>query len=675
MSIFNIVVYSFVAILAGISDIFSRLLKPKKVESFWDVVRNPELMPNVDRYHQEIEAEAEALSGNGDAVAALVDDYVFRGTGDQHTSFEIKVLRKLGEQGYCRALEILRDPGLKSQLSVGGSRTDVIRSQPISRICHVLSVQQNPPGESIPLLMSFLEVEDNPIKMGVAGIIGLVANRETLPAFQKVLRDSGGYVAGAALMGLTQALHQDRVAPTMRGPFFEAIASLWPDHESRSVNRHLPEALLMLDQQRAVTFFVRPNIFNKDFPGLCSILRSLRERGVTVDRERLLEIVQSLEDVDLDRNGISVLGETLTLLGTYRNENDLKILEKYLEHKDDRIVECAIEGWYAHCQFHQRFRDPEVILKNKGWTALTVPERHLLAVKFLDLEIRNGGFAQYYFNSYGDNWKDALEGLLVIGATARHAIMMRTVQKFGTVGPSQNRSTRGKQLANIANREVDPFELEDRAWYADCLPNLTVLLFEYNRRECEGREKSEADEIFIQPADRSIASVGEQNLNESSAGFDHSARWQRANSRLQRRGMVLFLIVAVVLAAIEVGNFSMTLLRSPSAIGSQTWFIIPFVVLICLGILWQTGERWTRQILGIGLLLRGAILLVTLRQLANVLLMSPDRDSLAITMDVIGPAILIAGLESFGFVASGLLLLFSKSVVAFLESRRESYRV
>lgn len=117
--------------------------------------------------------------------------------------------------------------------------------------------------------------------------------------------------------------------------------------------------------------------------------------------------------------------------------------------------------------------------------------KHILAVKELDAEVNNGGFAQYYFNSSGDHWQDARNGLAAIGAGGRHRLMSATIETFGDVKPAVDRSTRTSQLSQVVRKKDDPFNEQDSAWYQIEGENLDRLIFKHNVANLGGREKAE----------------------------------------------------------------------------------------------------------------------------------------------------------------------------------------
>jgi hypothetical protein len=64
----------------------------------------------------------------------------------------------------------------------------------------------------------------------------------------------------------------------------------------------------------------------------------------------------------------------------------------------------------------------------EGENALSEPERHYLAVALLDLEVHNGGFDQYFFNSSADSYDDAVLGLERMGARRVLELLLQAKQ-------------------------------------------------------------------------------------------------------------------------------------------------------------------------------------------------------------------------------------------------------
>jgi hypothetical protein len=98
-----------------------------------------------------------------------------------------------------------------------------------------------------------------------------------------------------------------------------------------------------------------------------------------------------------------------------------------------------------------------------GYAGLGMPEKTIYTIWWLEAEVNNGGFDQYFFNSAGDHARDAPAALSRIGAP-RTADLVREVNAlFPAPGPSTDRATRGRQLEGLKSR--DKLEAYDDRFY------------------------------------------------------------------------------------------------------------------------------------------------------------------------------------------------------------------
>jgi len=79
---------------------------------------------------------------------------------------------------------------------------------------------------------------------------------------------------------------------------------------------------------------------------------------------------------------------------------------------------------------------------------LSAAQRRLYAVWWYEAEVNNGGHHQFYSNSYGMFWRDAVDGLEAIGAHSAKQILLDSVARFAEP-PSRDRAQRNDQLENL----------------------------------------------------------------------------------------------------------------------------------------------------------------------------------------------------------------------------------
>lgn len=463
--------------------------KGVEILSFWDAVRNPDAMPDLRQFHKHVEDSAISISGSPDAVAGLVDYFVFEAPTTNDAWSEKRIIAKLGEEAYPRSLEILRDTSNYEKLIRLTENEHSLPEAPICRLCDIFDQDTAPPQEVAELLAPYLLSTSPEIKKSAALIIGSVGLAQSLPDLRRALKDQNEYVRSYALMGIQRAVSGGRITDDSKGHFFEMVEAMWPDDTNFHVSEKIPLLLLELDLERAANRLLAPDLFTAKFKPVSDVLHAFVRRGENIPRQKLLALIKEASEEAIEYSTARILEGAFSLLGCHRNEEDLSALESMVDHPNEYVSRGAVKGLYNHHQFFEVVRDPWDVVKASGWEALTEAEKHICAVEELDGEVNNGGFAQYYFNSAGNHWREAFEGLAALGARSRHKIMAATIEKFGATPPDNSRKIRNKQLSKMVRKKEDPFNEQDSAWFHVEDELLDRLMFRYNLSNMKGREK------------------------------------------------------------------------------------------------------------------------------------------------------------------------------------------
>ena len=98
--------------------------------------------------------------------------------------------------------------------------------------------------------------------------------------------------------------------------------------------------------------------------------------------------------------------------------------------------------------------------------AFTVQQRYVFAIQCYVTEVNNGGHYQFYSNSAGIVWEDALKGFEAIGALKNAKIVKESAARMGGK-PSKNRDERNEQLEQSSGDDGDCglFEELDTLYY------------------------------------------------------------------------------------------------------------------------------------------------------------------------------------------------------------------
>ena len=96
----------------------------------------------------------------------------------------------------------------------------------------------------------------------------------------------------------------------------------------------------------------------------------------------------------------------------------------------------------------------------------TLHQRYVFAIQWYVAEVNNGGHNQFYTNSTGIVWEDALKGFEAIGALKNVNIIKESADRIGGK-PSKDRDERNKQLKQSCgdNEDCDLFDDLDDSYY------------------------------------------------------------------------------------------------------------------------------------------------------------------------------------------------------------------
>lgn len=144
----------------------------------------------------------------------------------------------------------------------------------------------------------------------------------------------------------------------------------------------------------------------------------------------------------------------------------IKEYVKHFEFTEKDIAEGKYDGWELVQPFWYNVNIYDGLEEyNNDMANMTIAQRRLLAIYWYDSEVCNGGHDQFFCNSTGIVWKDALEGLRMICDDADADNFQKAIDMFGGNVPF-DRDERNEALDRICDIEdFDDFEEIDRTYY------------------------------------------------------------------------------------------------------------------------------------------------------------------------------------------------------------------
>ena len=130
------------------------------------------------------------------------------------------------------------------------------------------------------------------------------------------------------------------------------------------------------------------------------------------------------------------------------------------------------------------FERVSVLVDSQGYDGLPEHDKLIYSIWWLEGDVNNGGFDQYFFNSYGNYVADAIRGLEVIGAKRAASIVVRATMLFPRPGPSPDRHVRQNQLDAMDEAVRAQFARLDEAFleYPDDIERLMASYLRGQRR-------------------------------------------------------------------------------------------------------------------------------------------------------------------------------------------------
>ncbi len=424
---------------------------------FRDVVRNPRIWQEM--VEENAKPESKRLPNwSAKEIEKQVRQYVFTKGDEEDVRPLGNVLKALSPQTHEPLMGILRDHSNQEALSELREERYYKRA-PVMRICDLFAGSM--PEEAVNLLKPFLEHKSDEIRKECMLAVAQSGLGIALPSIVSALKDEDEYVRSYTLIGLKRALEAKALSNELSaGVLAELEASILTNREVEECS----QLLSLIDAARAKDFLTSEAVLSPHTKAIHEVIRTIREFQFQVPRERVLELYDEISKREMKYPNDYAIGELLALLGTMHNPLDETLLEEKSRHSEKKVSDGAATGllsYHGLGDFKKKIWNEEAS-DNK---TLTKEQQMYLAVYMLDAEINNGGHSQYFFNSTGDDWQNALDGLKAMGMEDRAAVFQRSLDYFGAKGPSSDRKTRQTQLSKIYRKHEADFNKLDSQYY------------------------------------------------------------------------------------------------------------------------------------------------------------------------------------------------------------------
>jgi len=132
--------------------------------------------------------------------------------------------------------------------------------------------------------------------------------------------------------------------------------------------------------------------------------------------------------------------------------NDYRILRS---QAGDQLEWDVINVMWEKVDFYQ---DEETL--NRTLEGATRGQRAIYSCTWYVAEVNNGGHHQFFWNSTGALWEEALRGFNTLAANDYQSILQSAVSLFPGPQPSKHRDERWEQLEQVDTAKLDKLDSE-----------------------------------------------------------------------------------------------------------------------------------------------------------------------------------------------------------------------
>lgn len=433
--------------------------RPHQGPGFRDAVKNPDLWTEMeDHFHDIQKAREQAKHWSEDEVALAVERYLFK---ILHSDDDDDLGQQLAQQPEVTARlvrETLRDTAMRTRLQKQkrGQMAWV-------RACMLLD--NDPRAENAHFVRALLDDpnEDNRrdawfwlAKIGTDDVVDELICGISEP--------DADWMRGSIISGLEWAEREGRLTATGKRGLFEPMLDNLDGYDTAAV----PAFLLRWDRARAMQAFAERGLLDPAHDEFAYIAQAMADAGLSLPREQLLELLREGSE-PYTTSTFYAFGK---MLGTFRDpENEATLVDMLAT--GGSAAEAAAAGLQV---FHGIADWSDQLAARRGdWTE---HERRLDAMRWVENEVCNGGFTQYFFNSSGANWRAALAGFDEVGDTHRGDLLREAVGRFPKE-PDTDRDRRMNQLAALETGDADDaFDDLDTRYY-ESRTDIDVILTRY----------------------------------------------------------------------------------------------------------------------------------------------------------------------------------------------------
>jgi HEAT repeat protein len=437
---------------------------------FWEFVKNPKFRKGIEAAARSRAADRPG-SINLDTLSLTIARFLVR-EPDENL---LEAIGRLGPAAVPALVGALHDPRFHEH-SYGESGLD---GSALNLVLELL--EPHGPPEAVAPLAPLVRHRNAKVRKEAALALGNIGTEDCLEPLIVALSDSDESVRSYALMGLRRGIKAGRASRALLDSVFEPVARSLRDPESFTVCEEAALALVEIDRERATRSLLDDHVLSRSTPYVYKVIEAAVAKQVAIPPARLFDLLDDLRADVLSYPNYYTYGEALYALAVAGDPRAEGLIREAMPWDNGTLAKRAAAALGVLSGVPDPFGTVARLYDRGGLDALTDPQRLFFTVSVFRKEVSNGGLAQYFVNSWGNDARVALAGLEAIGATQAASVLRQAMALFGADGPSLDRDKRHDQLASLTELQDAEMEALTTALFRDD-DRVELRLLEYARQ-------------------------------------------------------------------------------------------------------------------------------------------------------------------------------------------------
>lgn len=334
-------------------------------------------------------------------------------------------------------------------------------------------------------LLRWLKTGDEAVYKEIDRPLVAFGTDDLLPHVKVLFEHEDKFVSSGARSGALEAIKAGRAESEFKKYVWENSKELLQAEKPPRMYDPI-RLLLAIDEEATKKLLLAPAVMHRDHPLLAEALGTLNYLKSPPDGVFLNSLVAD-DSLAPGHRKDSIHRAAIFGLIVGRDPTASAHLERILAAPGKFSEDMVLAAWTGRFQlkgftplYDSAFENYEKA--GHEMNGLSQDERDIILMHYLDAEVRNGGFWQWYYNDFGCFGVDTRKALERVGATKHAKVVDQANRLFGRNGPPEDREKVQKALEAMSDKNAQKLSDLNDAWYA--LPSWAVdaAAWDWNRQ-------------------------------------------------------------------------------------------------------------------------------------------------------------------------------------------------